>query len=308
MLLGTVLNAYIPPQKFAWLNILSLTFPVLMILNISLVIFWIILWKKRAILFLVISLLLLNPTKRWINYNEKSTEVPNLKILTMNIRGGQYGIEKVNDYLSNSDADIIFTQEYGSSLNVSGYKYNVKDYHITAINSKIAVLDHKKIETGANGNSIYADIKVNGKIIRLINIYLNPFAFDKKKVKPSEDLEKNKRKLRYIAGTLLPTFKIHQDEVAAIRKAIDDSPYPVIVGGDFNSVPNSYEYYKISENLTDPFMEVGRGHSTSFHDYKFPIRIDYIFCSKEITPVSYRVDRRQKLSDHYPVVAEFKID
>lgn len=149
---------------------------------------------------------------------------------------------------------------------------------------------------------------MNGKIIRIVNVYLNPFSFDKKKVKPGEDLDKNKMKVRYILSKLIPTFKIHQDEVSEIRNAIDESPYPVILAGDFNAVPNSYEYYTLGKGLTDAFVAVGRGSGTSFHDYKFPIRIDYIFTSKEIKPISYRVDRSVKLSDHFPVIAEFKID
>ena len=112
----------------------------------------------------------------------------------------------------------------------------------------------------------------------------------------------------YIRRKLSPIFKVHQEEVATIRKAIDESPYPVMLVGDFNAVPNSYEYYHLGKGLTDAFVEVGRGSSTSFHDYKFPIRIDYIFTSKEIKPIRYRVDRSIKSSDHFPVIAEFKID
>ena len=136
---------------------------------------------------------------------------------------------------------------------------------------------------------------------------MNPFSFDKQKLKPSEALTKNKTKVKYAAKTLLPIFKIHQQEIVEIRKAIDESPYPVIVAGDFNAVPNSYEYYELGKGLQDAFFEVGRGNGTSFYDYKFPIRIDYIFSSKDIVPVNYRVDRSIKLSDHYPVVAEFKV-
>ena len=33
-----------------------------------------------------------------------------------------------------------------------------------------------------------------------------------------------------------------------------------------------------------------------------------IFTSKEIKPIRYRVDRSIKSSDHFPVIAEFKID
>jgi endonuclease/exonuclease/phosphatase family metal-dependent hydrolase len=55
----------------------------------------------------------------------------------------------------------------------------------------------------------------------------------------------------------------------------------------------------------DAFLEAGSGSGTSFHDYKFPIRIDYLFTSKEFECKSYKVNRTEKMSDHYPVLAEF---
>ena len=308
LLLGTLLNDYVSPKTFPWFNLLSLAFPVLMIFNVLLCFIWIILKKKRAIFFLLVSLLFINPIKRWINYSEKSSEKPNLKIVTMNIRSGIMGREKIYDYLKKTNADLIFGQEYGSEFNIPGYVHRTDKFEIVALNSKYEIVNQGKLATTGNGNAFYADININGKIIRVVNIYLNPFSFDKAKVKPTEDLDTNKTKARYILKRLIPTFKIHQEEVLDIRKAIDNSPYPVILAGDFNSVPNSYEYYHLGKGLTDAFVEVGRGSSTSFHDYKFPIRIDYIFTSKEIKPVSYRVDRSVKLSDHFPVIAEFKIN
>ena len=308
LLAGTLLNSIIPPHLFAYVNLLSLLFPVFMILNVLLCIFWMVMWKKRAFVFIILTLLFYNPVSRWINFNKNNGEKPNLKIVSMNIKSGKGGLKKVYDYLENTEADLILAQEYGSKFHVPNYPYQTKEYQIVALNSKTEIIRSEKIATTGNGNSFYADIKFEGKIIRVINVYLNPFSFDKQKVRPSEDLEVNQNKLRYVLKTLIPTFKIHEKEVADVRKAIDESPYPTIVAGDFNAVPNSYEYYQISKGLTDAFVAVGRGSATSFHDYKFPIRIDYIFSSKEIKPVSYRVDRSVKLSDHFPVIAEFNID
>ncbi|MDQ0476809.1 MULTISPECIES: endonuclease/exonuclease/phosphatase family protein [Chryseobacterium] len=306
---GTVLNDYVSPNVFPYLNLLSLAFPVLMILNIILCIFWIILWKKRALFFIAITLMMIMPIRRWVNWTEKVAEKPNLKIVTMNIKAGSIGgNNKINEYLEKTDADLIFGQEYGGEFNIPTYPYRTDKYEIVALNSKTEIVNQGKLTTTGNGNAFFADIKFKGKIIRVVNVYLNPFSFDKQMVKPVEDLEKNTTKLKGIIRKLVPTFKIHQQEIADIRKAIDDSPYPVILAGDFNSVPNSYEYYTLGRGLKDAFVEVGRGSSTSFHDYKFPIRIDYIFTSKEIKPISYRVDRSVKLSDHFPVIAEFKID
>ena len=309
LLLGTLLNDYIPPRVFPWVNMLSLSFPVLMILNVLFCIFWLVLWKKRVFLFLLLSSFLVNPTRRWLNYSDTANEKANLKIVSVNIKGGTlFGYQKVYDYLKTTDADIILAQEYASEFKVPGYEHRTDAYEIVAINSKIKILEQGKIATVGNGNSFFADIEVNGKKIRLINVYLSPFSFDKGKVKPSEDFDKNKLKLNYVVRKLVPTFKNHQDEVADIQRAVSESPYPVILAGDFNAVPNSYEYYQIGKNLKDVFVETGSGSSTSFHDYKFPIRIDYVFCSPELKAISYKVDRSAKVSDHFPVITEFKID
>ena len=180
LLLGTLLNDYIPPRVFPWVNMLSLSFPVLMILNVLFCILWLVLWKKRVFLFLLLSSFLVNPTRRWLNYSDTAHEKANLKIVSVNIKGGTlFGYQKVYDYLKTTDADIILAQEYASEFNVPGYEYRTDAYEIVALNSKIKILEQGKIATVGNGNSFFADIEVNGKKIRLINVYLSPFSFDK---------------------------------------------------------------------------------------------------------------------------------
>lgn len=306
LLAGTVLNSVVTPQTCPWLNVLSLTFPALMILNIVCIIIWMLMVKKRSILFLGLTLLMISPIRRWVNFRGENAEKPNLKVVTMNIKGGAYGRPEIYQYMQDTDPDIALVQEHLGTFHVPGYIFE-GNYDLLTLNSKAEIIHQEKIPTSENGEAFYADIRVQGKVIRFINVYLNPFSFEKSKVKPAEDYNTNLRKLRYIGKTLLPTFKAHQREIEVIKKTIKNSPYPIILAGDFNAVPNSYEYYQLAEGLKDVFVEVGRGSSTSFHDYKLPIRIDYVFCSPEITPVSYRVDRRKKISDHYPVIAEFNI-
>lgn len=302
------MNAYIAPSTFGMLNLLSLGFPVLMIINLILLIFWMITWKKRAIVFLALSIFFITPTRRWINYTPTPEKTPNLKLISLNGKFGQLGDEGIYSYLNSQKPDILFFQEYDNKRFLDGFKYAENSRPITKIQSRFPIVKSGEIKTDAsNAVCMYADIKVHQKIIRFIDVYMEPFFLDKQLVRPTKDMEVNEQKAKKLLHMLIPTFKKHETQIDQIRDFIDASPYPVIVAGDFNAVPNSYEYYTVSENLQDVFLKVGKGSGTSFHDFKFPLKIDQVFASESITPVSYKVDRSVTISDHFPVIAEFYI-
>lgn len=311
LLLGMLLNAYVPPKVFPWFNLLSLGFPVLMVGYVLLTFFWIFSWKKRAFVFMLLGLIFINPVKRWVNIRSDKKEAADLKIVSLNAKGGVFGVKNVKEYIDGLDADIVLLQEHGGKEYQFKNLKNGKSDAIVAIFSKHEIIDQKElIKSDYETNNAYAcqtDVELKGKKYRFINIYLQPFKFEKSMVKLNGDSEQDEQKLKDIVKRLIPTFQMHQEQVQIIRKAIDDSPYPVFLIGDFNSVPNSYEYYHLGKDLNDAFMEVGNGSATSFHDYKFPLRIDYIFASKSIQPISYKVDRSVKISDHYPVIATFSL-
>lgn len=314
LLLATLLNAYVPPKIFPWFNLLSLGFPILMITYVILTIFWVFSWKKRAFVFMFAGLAFINPVKRWVNYDsDKKESSGSIKIVSFNIKAGTMGKEEVLNYLKAQNADVVLLQEDG------GMEYpSLKDYNRTASNGFLTILTKYKLsnekviysedESVSLPSGIQADIEIKGKTYRFIDVYLYPFQFEKKMVKLGGDSDANEKKVKDVVKRLIPTFKKHQDQAALIKKAIEGSPYPVIVAGDFNSVPNSYEYYRISDGLDDAFLTAGKGSATSFHDYKFPIRIDYVFSSKSLKAVSYVVDRSVRISDHYPVISEISVN
>ena len=299
LLLGaTMLNAYIPPKVFPLLNLLSLAFLFLMIANLLLFVF------------LLISTLFLTPVRRWINYSEPKSEKADFKVLTFNNKYNDYGLEEVKNYIKSFNADVIFLQESGySGLGNSDFeemKYSLHNRRISFF-SKYQIVEQDTIPLIDKGKSVYADVIIKGKRIRFINVYLEPFQLHKSMVKPTEDLEENGTKAKSLVRRFMPVFKKHEEQVQILKNFIEKSPYPVILAGDFNSVPNSYEYYTISGVLKDCFLESGTGLATSFHDYKIPIRIDYVFSSENLKSTYYQVDRSQKLSDHYPVLVKFSL-
>ncbi|WP_300671562.1 endonuclease/exonuclease/phosphatase family protein [Soonwooa sp.] len=308
LLLAMLCNSFIQPSQISLLNLLSLGFPILMILNVILCIYWIVLFKKRSIFFLLISIMFITPTRRWINYSSEKKDKADFTLMTFNVKHGEFGMENIEKYISEKNPDIILLQEISSKINLPNYLYKIEGFTQTQCFSKYPIEKFEDIKTQVDiGNSFYADINFNGKNIRFVNIYMEPFQIEKQMVRPSKSMDENEAKAKGLIKKMLPVFKEHQTQMQNTMTAVDNSPYPVVFAGDFNAVPNSYEYYLASKNLKDAFLEAGSGSGTSFHDFKFPIKIDHIFTSESIKALNYRVDRSVHISDHYPVLASFKI-
>ncbi|TXI97316.1 MAG: metal-dependent hydrolase [Chryseobacterium cucumeris] len=307
LLLCTLGNAWIPPNILGNLNLLSLGFPYLILSHLLLTLIWIVKKEKIAIAFALGTLIFYNPIRRWVNFSPKTENlktIRDIKVLTFNVKYGEYGWDKVKDYIKAQDADIILVQEKDTNRVI---KRDLIKYPSVILKTKHKIVRQAElIDEKARGNSFYADIDINGKVIRIINVYLEPFRLHKSMFTKLDKLGLGN--VSTLLSHMTPTFQAHEDQVKRIRKMIDLSPYPVILAGDFNSVPNSYEYYNLGKDLQDAFLVAGKGSASSFHDYKVPLRIDYIFTSKSIIPLSYKVDQSVKLSDHYPVIAEFLLN
>ncbi|MDQ0592168.1 endonuclease/exonuclease/phosphatase family metal-dependent hydrolase [Chryseobacterium ginsenosidimutans] len=308
LLLCTLGNAWVSPNFLGNLNLLSLAFPYLISLHIIFTVIWIVKRKKVAIAFILGTFLFYNPIRRWINFTPKTENlksIRDIKVITFNVKYGDFGWEKVKKYIADQNADIILVQEKDTNR---ALRQDLVKYPSVILKTKHKILRQEELITDkSRGNSFYADVDINGKIVRIVNVYLEPFRLHKSMLQ-FDGFGKEGKKINTLLSHMIPTFKAHEDQIKKIRKVIDFSPYPVILAGDFNSVPNSYEYYNLGKDLQDAFLVAGNGSSSSFHDYKVPLRIDYIFSSKSIIPLSYKVDNSVQLSDHYPVIAEFLLN
>ena len=54
------------------------------------------------------------------------------------------------------------------------------------------------------------------------------------------------------------------EQTEIVRKQIDESPYPSVICGDFNAVPNSYTYFKIKGDRQDVFLSKSFGIGKSY--------------------------------------------
>ena len=89
-------------------------------------------------------------------------------------------------------------------------------------------------------------------------------------------------------------------QVKKIMESINSSPYPTILCGDFNDVPQSYIYRVLNKEHKDAFLESGKGFGTTYRQLIFPFRIDYILVDNIWSTYNFKVIEK-KLSDHQAI-------
>lgn len=158
-----------------------------------------------------------------------------------------------------------------------------------------------------NSDFQYADIVKDGDTIRVFNIHLQSMKFsdgnrayiDDPSLESKQDLKRSKS----VVAKFKQAYSRRLVQVNRVREEIKKSPYPVIICGDFNDVPNSYAYQTVGQELQDAFAEKGAGLGRTFTAIAPTLRIDNIFASPSFS-VSQFATLPVKLSDHYPIVAD----
>jgi endonuclease/exonuclease/phosphatase family metal-dependent hydrolase len=163
-----------------------------------------------------------------------------------------------------------------------------------------------------NYNSVfqYCDIKVNRDTIRVFNVHLQSLKFSPDNRSYIEDPSLNNEKDLDESKNILYKFKKEylkrREQADAVRRAINQSPYPVMVCGDFNDVPNSYPYRTIGKNLNNTFSTCGFGLEATFSSIAPTLRIDHIFTDRRFDILQFK-RLKKKLSDHYPIVTDIRL-
>lgn len=259
--------------------------------------------------------------------------MPNrLTILTWNTHQmGQYRKPKDNailQHLLTQDADIICLQEvdvYKSpefltlaevrhSLGAK-YPYSYIDFSVynnrrqfgNMVWSRYPLINKKTVDYEIRSNlSSRCDVLVGKDTFRLIVNHLesNRFTSTDMTINDGAKYEDIRNSAKRIGHKWTKARNRRRGQARAVRKEIDNSPYPVIVVGDFNDIPLSYTYYTISKGLHDAWLETSWGKWGTTFKLKgsFGVRIDYILCQNPLVPVQCTV-KETTGSDHSPVEA-----
>ena len=158
-------------------------------------------------------------------------------------------------------------------------------------------------------NLLQTDVDVDGKLFRILTTHLQSVRFDGSDYDNFNSLKKGKNPKLEGSKTLLSKLKrgyeYRYEQALLVNSKITESPYPVIITGDFNDIPNSSTYFKIKGNLQDAFLKKGTFLGRTFRFLSPTLRIDYILADTVFKVTQYK---RLKVpySDHYGLVTDLE--
>ena len=317
-----LLACIVPYTSSASLAFVSLAVPLLVLVNMLFFLYWLL--QKRIVMLLSLTILMFGyfTLGSFIGFNSDSkidSDKESLSIMSFNSLGFRGKEDKwkstagdsIVEFVRQENPDIICFQEY-DNRKVKKTEFKQYPFYSKRPNSNkikgsddlIVLSKYKIVKTGSvdfentyNGG-IYVDVLIKKDTVRIYNLHMESF-----KVRPSN--------LKYERSDLLfyrlrASFFKQQQQATVVRNHIKESPYKVIVIGDFNNTQFSKTYFTIKGDLNDSFLEKGTGYGKTINFWKFPFRIDFILSDPSIEILShknYNID----LSDHEPIMATMKV-
>lgn len=333
-------STWIHPETHPKLALLGLLFPIILIVNLSFILPWLIVRRKFAWIPLAGILPCISFILDYCPITFR-TEVPKgcIKVMTFNINGFGSGDSNEGkqerkiltiEYLKNCDADIICLQEgsardatidaFLEEMDSMGYEYD--KYRGSAILTRFHILDMDTIayathyEKGVAGNgSKWYELDCKGERILLVNNHLESNRLNQtlkdEYVESIDEAEYKKfeQSSRTMGGMIKHGTALRGPQVDSLCHFIErNKGKHIIMCGDFNDTPISYTYQRISKFLTNAYRQSGRGIGISYNKRGFWVRIDHIFVSDNCETYHTHIDSSIGTSDHYPLISWIKIN
>lgn len=335
------LSPYIHPDTLWLFAVLGLIYPLLLILNLFFIAFWLYKRRRYALLSFICILLGWNHFTAFVGlsfFNGSSESSQPLKVLSYNIFGfsnktpsgkdhnRRWSEEHLLDFYQRYHPDIWCFQEFPTAPSYAKkYQQILQEktplkYNYIEIEKGLGLFSRYpikplKLEYFGKHNSIngymIADVEINGQTIRLFNIHLQSNAVSRLAHEVAQHGQLREKEtwlqIKGMFGNYRRTAALRSNQARDIQQQMQESPYPVILCGDFNDVPLSYAYHQLQKNMQDGFRQQGRGLGTTFQGSLPALRIDYILSAPKFPILDYQVIR-DGFSDHYPVMSVLDVE
>lgn len=314
VLLLAYLLPFVPPKTFSLLSVLSLSVPVLLVVNAVFCLYWLLKVKKQLLLSLIVLLLGYDSISTLYKFSssEKITD-SSVSVMSYNVR-----LFNIYDWISEPDVeasiegfvleespDVVAFQEFHPHENVNftekyPYKYESlsgkKVKYGQAIFSKYKIINKGVIEFKNTSNkAIYVDVLKERDTLRIYNVHFQSMQIN------SDMNHLSEQKTGFLVKRIGDKFEMQQEQAETVLKHQKQCNYKKIILGDFNNTAYSYIYKQFKNSAyTDAFELTGNGFGKTFDFKLFPLRIDFILLSEELKASEFK-NYSHKFSDHYPV-------
>lgn len=316
------LSYYLPPKSATTLSIVSFVVPLLLILHFLYLLFWTAKRKKRALLSflcLTFSFLIFGTLYRFTLLGSGTAEADGFSVMSYNVRGlnsyQQLPIKNVDsaifDFVIKESPDFFCVQESHYSMKLKGsldgiYPYKFVDFIygvpatsvINSFYSKYPILNCEVINfPNSDNGALFADIIIKKDTVRMYNLHLQSFS-----VIPDVEHLQNEASGKLLKR-IMRGLRMQEEQASIISEHFENSPYPVVVVGDFNNTQFSKVYKILKADFSDSFLETGASFGKTFEMFTLPMRIDYILADQDFEIISH-TNYDIELSDHYPIMAK----
>lgn len=326
-----LLAPFISPSSLSIFAFAATGFPLILLINVLFLIWWLVQLNRRVLLpivTLLIGYFAFGRTYRTGETFQEIREEDKLTVMTYNVRSfNRYGWldnpdipGQITKLIHEQKPDIILFQEYHRNelFNLPEYPHRSFGDHNNgsiaglAIYSKIPLFDAENLNldtANQTTNLLRAKIVWREQQISIYNIHLASVGLEQTEYETLqnpdyEEGENLKSGVKKIAGMLNKAYQRRAEQVIVLKTYLENDSSTKVLGGDFNDVPQSYAYHLVSDHLKDSFINGGgRGFGNSFARGPVPLRIDYLWHSESLKSVNYHVPEKE-FSDHFPLVVD----
>ena len=158
-----------------------------------------------------------------------------------------------------------------------------------------------------NNYCIFGDIVKGKDTFRVFNVHLQSIKLNKDDysnlIATEGKMTEQKSTLNLLVKKLSIAYPKRTGQALKVIEHMNDSPYPIIICGDFNDTPMSYVYNQFNSLYTDAFRNSKSGIGVTYAG-KIPAgRIDYIFHSPNLHSANFNI-QKNVFSDHKAISCE----
>ena len=157
-------------------------------------------------------------------------------------------------------------------------------------------------DEAGRGRVLEADLETPSGTVRVFNVHLQSLYFSHADYAAVEDGPSREEGLRLL-GLVTKASEARAAQAKELKKRMDDSPYPVVLAGDFNDTPMSYAVRQLRQGrVRDAFDAATLGLGGTHIGTVPGLRIDGVLVDTTLV-VHKQETHGVILSDHHPVTA-----